>query len=129
MNNYIRSKFPYEFQKSFMKNNDYLYFKEVEEVRSKEGTMDDEKIIFIGKEVKDLRNEKVYVELDNSVELTPVDLTKIQNLLGIQNSPREDISVTMHIEKNTENYRNMQEFFEDCKVKALLETWRKLKKE
>ena len=91
--------------------------------------MDDEKIIFNGKEVKDLRNEKVYVELDNSVELTPVDLTEIQNLLEIQNSPREEISVTMHIEKNTENYRNIQKFLEDCKARALLETWRKSKKE
>ena len=26
-----------------------------------------------------------------------------------------------------ENYKNMQEFFEDCKAKALLETWRELK--
>lgn len=89
---------------------------------------DDVKIIFNGKEVKDLRNEKVYVELDNSVERTPVDITEIQKLS--QNLPnRESISGTMHIEKNTENYRNMQEFFEDCKAKALLETWRKIKKE
>lgn len=86
------------------------------------------KIIFNGKEVKDFRNEKVYIELDNSVERTNVDLTEIQELS--QNLPiRESISGTMHIKKNTENYRNMQEFFEDCKAKALLETWRKLKKE
>jgi hypothetical protein len=88
---------------------------------------DDVKIIFNGKELKDLRNEKVYVELDNSVERTPVDITEIQKLS--QNLPiRESISGTIHIEKNTENYRNMQEFFEDCKAKALLETWRKSKK-
>ena len=86
-------------------------------------------IIFNGKEVKDLRNEKVYVELDNSVELTKVDLTEIQDLLEIQKLPRKEISGTIHIKKNTENYRNMQEFFEDCKAKALLETWRKSKKE
>lgn len=86
------------------------------------------KIIFNGKELKDLRNEKVYVELDNSVERTAVDLTEIKKLS--QELPiRESISGTMHIKKNTENYRNMQEFFEDCKAKALLETWRKLKKE
>lgn len=86
------------------------------------------KIIFNGKEVKDLRNKKVYVELDNSVERTVVDLTEIQKLS--QNLPiRESISGTIHIKKNTENYRNMQEFFEDCKAKALLETWRKSKKE
>lgn len=70
----------------------------------------------------------------NSVERTAVDLTEIQDLLEIQklsqNSPiRESISGTMHIKKNTENYRNMQEFFEDCKAKALLETWRKLKEQ
>ena len=89
---------------------------------------EDVKIIFNGKELKDLRNEKIYVELDNSVELTAVDLTEVQELS--QNLPiRDSISGTMHIKKNTENYRNMQEFFEDCKAKALLETWRKLKKE
>ena len=81
------------------------------------------KIIFNGKEVKDLRNEKVYVELDNSVELTKVDLTEIQKL------PKKEISVTRHIEKNTENYRNIQKLFEYCKARALLETWRKSKKE
>lgn len=86
--------------------------------------MDDVKIIFNGKELKDLRNEKVYVELDNSVERTAADLTEIQKL-PVNNS----ISGTMHIKKNTENYRNMQEFFKDCKAKALLETWRKSKKE
>ena len=89
---------------------------------------EDVKIIFNGKELKDLRNEKVYVELDNSVERTAVDITEIQKLS--QNLPiRDSISGTIHIKKNTENYRNMQEFFEDCKAKALLETWRKLKKE
>lgn len=89
---------------------------------------ENEKIIFNGKELKDLRNEKVYVELDNSVERTAVDITEIQKLS--QNLPiRESISGTIHIKKNTENYRNMQEFFEDCKAKALLETWRKSKKE
>lgn len=87
---------------------------------------ENEKIIFNGKELKDLRNEKVYVELDNSVERTAVDITEIQKLS--QNLPiRESISGTIHIKKNTENYRNMQEFFEDCKAKALLEIWRKLK--
>lgn len=90
--------------------------------------MEDLKIIFNGKEVKDLRNEKIYVELDNSVERTDVDITEIQKLS--QNLPiRESISGTIHIKKNTENYRNMQEFFKDCKAKALLETWRKSKKE
>ena len=84
------------------------------------------KIIFNGKEVKDFRNERVYVELDNSVERTAVDITDIQKLS--QELPiRDSISGTMHIKKNTENYRNMQEFIEDCKAKALLETWRKLK--
>ncbi len=74
--------------------------------------------------------KKVYVELDNSVERTPVDLTEIQDLLEeIQKLPRGEISVTMHIEKNTENYRNIQKLFEDCKAKALLETWRKSKKD
>lgn len=88
--------------------------------------MEDLKIIFNGKEVKDLRNEKVYVELDNSIERTAVDITEIQKLS--QNLPMNNsISGTMHIKKNTENYRNMQEFFKDCKAKALLETWRKLK--
>ena len=88
--------------------------------------MENMKIIFNGNEVKDLRNEKVYVELDNSVERTTVDITEIQKLS--QELPiRESISGTMHIKKNTENYRNMQELLEDCKAKALLETCRKLK--
>lgn len=92
---------------------------------------DDVKIIFNGKALKDFRNEKVYAELDNSVERTPVDITEIQKLLqNLQNLPnRDSISGTMHIEKNTENYRNIQKLFEDCKAKALLETWRKIKKE
>jgi hypothetical protein len=89
---------------------------------------EDVKIIFNGKEVKDIRNEKVYVELDNSVELTKVDLTEIQELS--QKLPiRESISGTMNIKKNTENYKNIQKLFEDCKAKALLEIWRKSKKE
>lgn len=87
---------------------------------------ENKKIIFNGKELKDLRNEKIYVELDNSVERTAADLTEIQKLS--QNLPMNNsISGTIHIKKNTENYRNMQEFFEDCKARALLETWRKLK--
>ena len=87
---------------------------------------DNVKIIFNGKELKDLRNEKVYVELDNSIERTEIDSTEIQELS--QNLPiRESISGTIHIKKNTEDYRNMQEFLEDCEVKALLETWRKIK--
>lgn len=86
------------------------------------------KIIFNGKEVTDLRNEKVSLELEDSVERTAVDITEIQKLS--QELPKRDsISGTMHIKKNTENYRNMQEFFEDCKAKALIETWRKSKKE
>lgn len=89
---------------------------------------DDVKIIFNGKELKDLRNEKVYVELDNSIERTAVDITEIQKLS--QDLPiRDSISGTMHIKKNTENHRRMQEFFKDCKAKALLETWRKLKEQ
>lgn len=88
--------------------------------------MENMKIIFNGNEVKDLRDEKIYVELDNSVERTTVDITEIQKLS--QELPiKESISGTMHIKKNTENDRNMQEFLEDCKAKALLETWRKLK--
>lgn len=84
-------------------------------------------IIYNGKEVKDLRIEKVYVELDNSVKRTHVDLTEIQKL-SLNLPIRGSTSGTMHIKKNTENYRNIQEFIEDCKAKALLETWRKLKK-
>ena len=84
------------------------------------------KIIFNGNELKDIRNENVYLELDNSEERTAVNITEIQNLS--QKLPnRDSISGTMHIKKNTENYRNIQELFEDCKAKALLETWRKLK--
>lgn len=69
--------------------------------------------------------KKVYVELENSVERTDVELTEIQKLSQIL-PMNYSISGTIHIKKNTENYRNMQEFFKDCKAKALLETWRKL---
>ena len=60
--------------------------------------MKDVKIIFNGKEVKDIRNEKVYAELDNSVERTHVDITEIQNIdiTEMRRSPRDSISVTMH---------------------------------
>lgn len=90
---------------------------------------DDLKIIFNGKELKDLRNEKVYVELDNSVERTTVNMTEIQNIdiTEMQKSPRDSISGTIYIKKSTENDRDMQEFLEDCKAKVLLEIWRKLK--
>ena len=89
---------------------------------------EDIKIIFNGKEVKDLRNERVFLELEDSTERTEVDLTEIQKLLEIQKLPKgSPISGTIHLKKNTENYRNMQEFFEDCKARVLLETWRKLK--
>lgn len=80
---------------------------------------------FDGKELKDLRNKKVYIELDNSVERTAVDITEIQKLSQVL-PIRKSISGTMHIKKNTENYKRMQDFFEDCEAKALLETGRKL---
>lgn len=61
--------------------------------------MEDVKIIFNEKDVKDLRNERVCVELDNSVERTHVDITEIQNIdiTEMQKLPRDSISVTMHI--------------------------------
>ncbi len=82
------------------------------------------KIIFNGKEVKDLRNEKVSLELEDFVERAEIDFTEIQKL-----PMNNTMSGTMHIKKNTENYKNMQGFFEDCKAKALLEIWRRSKKE
>lgn len=87
------------------------------------------KIIFNGKKIKDLRNENVYVELDDSVERTHIDITEIQNIdiTEMQKLPRDSISGTIYIKKSTENDRDMQEFLEDCKAKVLLETWRKLK--
>ena len=80
------------------------------------------KVILNGKELelKDLRNEKVSLELEDNVERTDVDFTELQKLP--RNNP--SLSGTMNIKKNTENYRNMMEFFEDCKAKALLETFR-----
>ena len=80
------------------------------------------KIIFNGKEIKDLRNEKVSLDLEDSVERTDVDFTGIKKL-PMNNS----IYATMHIKKNTESYKRMQEFFKDCEAKALLETWCRLK--
>lgn len=80
------------------------------------------KIIFNGKELKDLRNEEVYVELDNSVErdLVDTDDLKLQEF----SFNKEGVSGTGTIKMTHE----AENWFENMKAKALLETCRKLKK-
>lgn len=84
--------------------------------------MDDVKIIFNGKEIKDLRNEKVYVELDNSVERDLVDTDDLK--LPEFSFNKDRLSGALGTIEMTPEVKN---WFENMKAKALLETWRKLK--
>lgn len=78
-----------------------------------------EKIIFNGKELKDLRNEKVYVELDSSVErdLFCTDAPKLPEY----SFHIDELSISLKMTPEAENW------FKNMKAKALSETWRKLK--
>lgn len=73
--------------------------------------MDDFKIIINDKEYSCTKCDKVYVELDNSIEMDNIDYTELENLIEPFNIPRQSISCTMHIKKKSPNYKRMRKFF------------------
>jgi len=72
--------------------------------------MDDFKIVINGKAHSCTKRDKVYVELDNSVERSDVGCTEIKHLVESFNITREPISCTIHIKKKSPNYKRMHKF-------------------
>ncbi len=77
--------------------------------------MDNFKIVIDGKECSCTKCDKVYVELDSSAERSDIDYTELKSLAESFNSPREPISCTIPIKKNTKNYKHIQELFESLR--------------
>jgi hypothetical protein len=73
--------------------------------------MGDFKIVIDSKEYPCAKCDKVYVELDNSIEMDNIDYTGLENFIESFNIPREPISCTMHIKKKNHNYKRMCKFF------------------
>lgn len=73
--------------------------------------MNDFSIVIDGKECSCTKCDKVYVELDSSVERSDIDYTEIKHLIESFNIPRESISCTIHIKKKSPNYKRMRKFF------------------
>lgn len=74
--------------------------------------MDDFNIVIDGKEYSCAKCDKVYVELDNSVERSDVDCMELKKLVeSLINIPRDQISCTMCIKKKSPNYKRMCKFF------------------
>lgn len=73
--------------------------------------MDDFKIVIDGKEHSCTKCDKVYVQLDSSVERSDVDCTEIERLVESFNATREPISGTIYIKKKSPNYKRMCKFF------------------
>lgn len=74
--------------------------------------MDDFKIVIDGKEYSCTKCDKVYVELDSSVERSDIDYAEVNNLIESFNVPRESISGTICcIKKGSTNYKRMCKFF------------------
>ena len=73
--------------------------------------MDDFKIVIDGKEC--------YIELDNSAARSDINCAELKRLVKSYNIPKESISYTMHIKKNTKNYNRMQELLETLKLEAM----------
>lgn len=61
--------------------------------------MDDFKIVIDGKECPCTKCDKVYVDLDSSVERSDIDCTELKKLIDSFNIPREPISCTIRIKK------------------------------
>lgn len=73
--------------------------------------MDNFNIVIDGKEYSCTKCDKVYVELDRSVERSNMDYTELKHLIESCNIPREPISCTMQIKKKSPNYKRMCKFF------------------
>ena len=79
--------------------------------------MEDFKIVIDGKECSCTKCDKVYVELDNSIERSEIDFKEIESLIASFNIPREPISGTICcIKKGSPNYKRIHKFFKKlCK--------------
>lgn len=81
--------------------------------------MDDFSIVIDCKECQCTKCDKVYTEIDSSIERSEIDYEEVKNLIESFNIPREPISCTMHIKKKSPNYKRMIRFFkklyEECK--------------
>lgn len=55
--------------------------------------------------------DKVYIELDDSVERRDIDYIELNRLIESLNIPVEPISCTVRVEKNSLNYKRMCKFF------------------
>jgi len=81
--------------------------------------MDDFNIVIDGKEHSCTKCDKIYVELNNSVERSDIDYTELKSFAESFNIPREPISCTFHIKKKSPNYKRMRKFFKkllkECK--------------
>lgn len=75
--------------------------------------MDDFNIVIDGKEYSCTRCDKIYVELDSSVERSDIDYTELKSLAESFNIPREPISCIIHIKKKSPNYKRIQKFFKN----------------
>lgn len=81
--------------------------------------MDDFKIVIDDKEYSCTKCDRVYVELDSSVERNDIDYEELNSLVESFSIPREPISCAMHIKKKSPNYKRIHKFFkklrEECK--------------
>lgn len=73
--------------------------------------MEDFKIVIDGKECSCTKCNKVYVELDDSVERSDIDYSELNSLIESFNTSRDPISCTMHIKKRSPNYKRIRKFF------------------
>lgn len=58
-----------------------------------------------------IKCDKVYIELDDSVERRDIDYIELNRLIESLNIPVEPISCTVRVEKNSPNYKRMRKFF------------------
>lgn len=73
--------------------------------------MEDFKIVIDGKDCQCTKCDKVYVELDNSIERSEINFKEIDSLVESFNIPIEPISCTIHIKKKSPNYKRMHKLF------------------
>lgn len=81
--------------------------------------MEDFKIVFDGEARSCTKCDKVYVELDRSIEINDIDCKELNGLIESFSIPIEPISCTIHIKKKSPNYKRMRKFFKkllkECK--------------
>lgn len=83
--------------------------------------MDDFKIAIDDKECSCTKCDKVYIELDRSVERSDIDYAELNSLIESFKIPRESISCTMLIKKKSSNYKRICKFIKECR--ELTKNW------